>query len=232
MHYNTLFDRTLCIDELNIFDKYVFREDKFTKEESTPCLLDALVESPVFTPTLKDSIFWIVYVQIYGMDNYDKITKYMNTIMEEKQKIANLFLKEPCKIKDVNMKVTKNKMKEIISMFMINENVELYMLHAMAIYYKRKIYIYNDVTYYVITPYIHEDEPIKIYKNKSVYMYKNESLENIHKLFQLDGFERPLKALTNYKVQELREISTKLNIQVEKNDKQSHYIAITKKCML
>ena len=245
MNYHDVFIRSsINACEIGILEKYMFFHlpqvsTMVTKESletnlSTNSEKDDKMEKREII-TQKDALFWIMYIHVYSKDEYDQLTKYTNVQMEEKRKYADFFSKQPNVMKNVNMKITKNNIKEHISDFMTNSDITIDSLHVLAVFYKRKIIICNDIVYYIIEPDDYEDsyDPIVIYKKDKQYYYiMNPDLVNIQSRFLLDKHSMPLKAISSYKVDDLRNISQKLGLNPEKNDKQSHYIEITKRCIL
>jgi hypothetical protein len=237
MNYHDIFVRS-TIDASGIvgLEKYMFFHlpDEEVLRESNVASLEIVSKEVEEKPMMqKDALFWIMYIHIYSKCAYDEITRYTNTMMEEKQKIAHFFNERPNAMKNVNIKITKSKCKELVSELMINNDITMETLHALAIFYKRKVVVYNDIVSYSIEPHDYDDtaDVIQIRKkNKDYYMH--DSVAKIDDLFAIERYDAPLKAISNYKVDELRNISKRLGITPEKNDKQSHYIEIVKRCIL
>ena len=239
MNYHNIFLKTsYSACDISKLEKYMFfhiPQVKYIEQQKLECLEINESNEKMETIFQKDTLFWMMYIHIYSKEKYDELSKYTNTQMDEKQKIADFFTKTPNAMKNVNMKMTKNNIKENISDLMTNVDITIETLHVLAIYYKRKVIIYNDRVYYAIIPDDYDEtvEPLILYKKKHIYNYvMNPDIKNICDRFLLEKHDMPLKAISTYKVDELRTISNKLGINPEKNDKQSHYIAITKQCIL
>jgi hypothetical protein len=239
MNYHSFFVKTgynAC--DISRLEKYMFfhlPQIKHSEEPKQECLEINDSNEKMETIFKKDPLFWMMYIHVYSKAKYDDLSKYTNTQMDEKQKIADFFTKTPNAMKNVNMKMTKNNIKEHISDLMTNVDITVESLHVLAIYYKCKVIIYNDRVYYAIVPddYDETNEPLVIYKKNATYNYVlHPDIDNILCRFLLEKHDMPLKAISTYKVDELRTISDKLGLKPEKNDKQSHYIAITKHCIL
>lgn len=182
-----------------------------------------------------DSLFWIMYIHLHSREQYDQLTKYTNVQMNEKRKYADFFMKTPNAMKNGNWKFTKNDIKGHVSDFMTNNDITIDSLHALAVFYKRKIIICNDTVYYEIIPDDIDEslDIIVIYKrDKHFYYIDNPEISTIKSRFLLAKHDMPLKPISSYKVDELRDISRTLGLRPEKNDKQSHYIEIIRNCML
>ena len=239
MNYHDIFvKKSIDAATLSNLEKYMFFHLPTTTTkhvEHTEPVTEELHLETHESMKMKDPLFWIIFMNIYGKAKYEEITKYTNTIMDEKQKIAQFFTERPNAMKNVNMKITKNKCKEIVSELMTNVEINMESIHALAIYYKRKICVFNDVVYYDIVPEDYDDAlpTIYIYKKGKEYSLVNDATNcNVENLFRAEKHDSALKAISNYKVDELRALSQTLLLTPEKNDKLSHYIAIANKCLL
>lgn len=238
MNYHDIFVRTTVnASDIVGLEKYMFfhlPEEEELRESKDMSLEIASKEVEAKPMMQKDALFWIMYIHIYSKRAYDEITRYTNTMMEEKQKIAHFFNDRPNAMKNVNIKITKSKCKELVSELMINNDITMETLHALAIFYKRKVVVYNDIVSYSIEPHDYDDmaDVIQIRKKNKDFYYMDALVANIDDLFVIERYDAPLKAISNYKVDELRNISKRLGITPEKNDKQSHYIEIVKRCIL
>ena len=235
MNYHDIFVKeSFNVVNLGILEKYMF----FHLPTMVPVVSKETVEENLEIHELmkmKDPLFWVIFMNIYGKAKYEEITKYTNTIMVEKQKIANFFMDRPNAMKNVNMKITKSKGKELISELMTNVDINMETLHVLAIYYKRKICVFNGTVFYEIVPDDYDDmlQTIYIYKKGKEYSFVNDATKcNVENMFRIEKHDSPLKAISNYKVDELRAMSKILFLTPEKNDKLSHYVEITKRCLL
>ena len=236
MNYHDIFVKeSFNVVNLGILEKYMFfhlptMNPVISKEEKAVEHLETHESIK-----MKDPLFWIMFINMYGKAKYEAISKYTNTMMEEKQKIAQFFTERPNAMKNVNMKITKNKCKELISDLMTNADINMETLHALAIYYKRKICVFNDTVFYEILPDTYDDmfSNTYIYKKGKEYSFVNDATKcNVENMFRIEKHDSPLKAISNYKVDELRAMSKILFLTPEKNDKLSHYVEITKRCLL
>jgi len=105
----------------------------------------------VFYPRRKNSLFWSIYIQIYGFDEFFSINK---------QKLATVEMAEQSKIASylstreivTQPSVTKTRTQEIRSMLMTIDNTKpLSLLPAFAAFYKISIVVFLDpLLYYEI----------------------------------------------------------------------------------
>jgi len=205
-------------------------------------------------PREKDSIFWCIFICVHGHNEYMQIgNRYGNRELEEKYKIIEFLKKNPKLLKESNQKITNGMIQEILSEFMIIQNqTSLLGLCALAIYYKIQIILVDSSKKIGIQflPKITEDfianqdgsyKTCILYKNErqsgkyKIHSYDetNDMIEELDsKIFMLEQFSKPLKAISNYTVSQLIEISIQLGIHDEtiKMKKQDLYAKIVEYC--
>lgn len=179
-----------------------------------------------FKPTLRDTIFWCIYVAINGEAFYQSQlksgTNMINLMMNEKKAISEHFNKNATLLKNSNHKITLAKINEIKCNLMtkpIMDSVES--LIPCSIYYGRPIYVYfeeihsylrfNDKNYVS-----DEDDNSKIDDNIILLSVKDgkfaleyevgEFMKKKDALFQIQHYEKTLSGVSNYKTEEIREI--------------------------
>lgn len=183
-------------------------------------------EFHLFKPTLRDSIFWCIYVAINGEAFYQSQLKsganMINLMMNEKKAMSEHFNKNANLLKNSNHKITLAKINEIKCNLMtkpIMDSVESFI--PCSIYYGRPIYVYfeeihsylrfNDKNYVS-----DEDDNSKIDENiillsakdgKFVLEYDvGNFMKKKDALFQIQHYEKSLSGVSNYKTEEIREI--------------------------
>jgi hypothetical protein len=196
--------------------------------------------STQYFPRKPDTLFWSVYIALHGMKEYDQIgLHYGNVEIEEKQKMMELMRKTPNIIKNANKKITKVSSQEIMSDFMTNKRTTVDMLMIFAVYNNMRIILVNvdnknqpDKSYTILGSQIYT-QTIVIYKKNNYYglemEYQEQKMEEVlNNLFCMEQIDRPLKAITNYKIDELEAIAYKLNVDytTSKLKKQELYNAI------
>ena len=178
------------------------------------------INDTIFVPKEQDSLFWCYYIISSGESNYEMINvrnslvakqikiNYVNKIRMNKQTIKTYKFDTITNIES-NLAIDNNiNIKSVMSLFAIDK--------INVIFISRK-------TYYELL--MNDTEPIYIIKeleNQSKYSKKygfeiaNEnSLEQIRTtLFKLETLDKPIKALSSYKVQDLINIANKLAIEI------------------
>jgi len=210
----------------------------------------------IIQPKQPDSLFWCIYIALYGYNKYNEIGhRYGNIEIEEKQKIMEMMKKNPSKIKECPKRITKAQYQEIMSDFMTNKKITNEMLIMFALYYDIRIWIVNTASdqkniglpdSWYMDIYSNEclkKEPIIIYKkqgrSQQYFIEQSEGEQFIkitnnikNKLFRFDNYDTPLKTISNYKIIDLEIFADQLDIEFNgKYKKQEVYDKIMQKIL-
>ena len=208
-------------------------------------------EIKMFEPKQKDSIFWCIFIYIYGYNEYLTIgSRYGNRELEEKQKMISYFKENPKCLKTTNHKITNGNIQEIYSEYLSFQNETTLMgVIGLAVYYNIRILLV-DSSKNIYLDYHTNDTSTEIktcilYKNKGIrgqtkYCFDISMDENIESdekikntMLCLEHYTKPLKAVSTYKSCDLDEIVKKLNINdesIKKIKKQELYNKIVEHC--
>jgi uncharacterized protein (DUF427 family) len=213
----------------------------------------------MFEPKQKDSIFWCIFIYIYGYGEYLTIgSRYGNRELEEKQKMIAYFKENPKCLKTTNHKITNGNIQEIYSEYLSFQNETTLMgVIGLAVYYNIRILLVDSSKNIYLDYHTHTNDTsteIKtciLYKNKGIrgqtkYCFDmsmststsmNENIESEEKIKNtmlcLEHYTKPLKAISTYKSCDLDEIVKKLNINddsIKKIKKQELYNKIVEHC--
>jgi hypothetical protein len=208
-------------------------------------------EIKLFEPKQKDSIFWCIFIYIYGYSEYLTIgSRYGNRELEEKQKMITYFKENPKCLKTTNHKITNGNIQEIYSEYLSFQNETTLMgVIGLAVYYNIRILLVDSSKNIYLDYHINDTSTeIKtciLYKNKGIRgrtkycfdMSMDENIESDEKIKNtmlcLEHYAKPLKAVSTYKSCELDEIVKKLNINdesIKKIKKQELYNKIVEYC--
>jgi len=180
-----------------------------------------------YLPKRNDNLFWCIYIALYGYNKYEQISHhYGNTEIQEKQNMMELMRKTPTTVKYGGKKITKVLFQEIMSDFMTNKRITNDMLLMFAIYLNKCFLIVNvDNKHSIDKMYIElgdiSNETFIFYKHGkydfSIELSNGDEFEQkIEKirstLFRFDHYDLPLKAISNYKTDELMSMSGPLHI--------------------
>ena len=204
---------------------------KFTKNKK--------IDSIIF-PEKMDSLFWSIFISVYGYTEYEIIGRcYSNREISEKQNIMEFIKKIPKSLKNMDKKITKAMTQEILSDIVSNKTTTLDVLPAFALFYKKNIIILNEKNknvYLKINLVEDTKEYILLIKNKKGGFgldteITSEKIQSIlDTKFCLENYNKPLKAISNYKSEELTSIGEMvgMNMNNGKIKKQELYNEICK----
>jgi len=183
-------------------------------------------EKPKFwIPTKPDTLFWSIFISENGFSEFHQIGhSYGNRILEEKLKIAKWIKESPKSLKTSNHKFTNESIQETIAEFMVDQIISFKGVAALAIYYKRPIYIIHEQRKIYLKfrsgqqEHTNEETPIYVYYHnimRGEHKYKicnNEYIPSLDNLYCLESDKKPLKTIGHYKVEDLYDICSKLDI--------------------
>lgn len=188
-------------------------------------------------PSKLHTLFWAVWVAINGEQAHRNIgTRYANTEIAERQKIAEYIAEHAAEWKTAtNHKVSKVRHQEILSEVVTNyaskETPHLLLL-AFCMYYKRNVYVFNrkNNTYKkyifgggcggsVVDDETETSTEIYLeYKGKNHYSIVNDATiaqKQIADFHLLENPEKPVKGMSGYKLDELKQLLRVLDATVE-----------------
>jgi len=160
-----------------------------------------------------DKLFWCFYIIIEGADNYE-------LAKESLFKCENDFkYKSVYKIKENQSELKKAKLKhnDIESELVTSKKINLSVLHALAIAYKKSIIYMNDRIYYDFL--YGEDDYYLIEKKGDDIFIHNEDVNNKIKdiretLLCLDNSKsKIINSISYYTLKDLQDIADRLNIE-------------------
>jgi hypothetical protein len=98
----------------------------------------------IFFPKQNNSLFWCIYIQVHGLDEYKSIkTGFSNIEFNERSKIMNFIRENPHIISKSNFKITQIMLKELMSGLLSDVKTSVLSLYLYALYYKKNIYLVN-----------------------------------------------------------------------------------------
>ena len=221
------------------------------KSSEEPPLKKSSEEIKMFEPKQKDTIFWCIFIYIYGYGEYLTIgSRYGNRELEEKQKMITYFKENPKCLKTTNHKITNGNIQEMYSEYLSFQNETTLMgVIGLAVYYNIRIllvdsskniyldYHTNDTSTTIKTCILYKNQGIRGQTKYCFDMSTDENIESYEKIKNtmlcLEHYTKPLKAISTYKSCELEEIEKKLNIydeSIKKIKKQELYNKIVEHC--
>ena len=126
-------------------------------------------------------------------------------------------------MKTSDKKITKVLSQEIMSDLMTNKKTTMDMLLIIAIYNNKKIILINvdekkqPSKYYLVFGSQNYSETVVIYKKNNYYGleidYNEEKIRDLtSKLLCIEQIDKPLKSISNYKIDDLEKIAYNLNV--------------------
>lgn len=215
------------------------------KENKKTTLKEGAVSSPAWiSPSQYDTLFWCLYCIHYGYNDYHQVSRnYGIKVLEVKQKIAKWIQENPGKLKQTNYKITKASVQEILSDCLTSQK-ETNMLSLLAFlsYFNMNILIMdsNEKLIMEFIGVVGMDNPTYLIKKDTYgkYKIKEEALTIVEiqewksKCLLLDSYEKPLKSISNYKVDDLEKLAKKLGVfdEGKKYKKADLYMTIFEAC--
>jgi hypothetical protein len=208
-----------------------------------------LKEDPPIVPNQKDTLFWCLYIAIFGYNDYLQISRnYGVKELEIKQKIGEYIKENPSKLKNTNYKVTKASIQEILSELLTSQkDTSMLCLIAMTVYFNINVILINSEKKTLLEFLYNKDSDVNetdssesntfvLYKdsyNKYTIQPTPASAETIANIKQtnicLENYLKPLRAISTYKIDELCKLAERL--QIEKQPKPAMYELINTKLL-
>lgn len=184
-------------------------------------------EKEYFIPKQKDTLFWCFYIMKNGIDKYDDLNETGISIVTEKQlKIG--FVEKLRKEKQL-IKTYKFASNTHIESQLVNENkIDIATFLTLCVLENLNIVYLKKKTYYELLMNDSNDIHVVNFTDYGKFGYKlslNNDVNSIRTtLFKIDNIEKPVKALSAYKLCELVEYCTKLDIGIinEKTNKKKN----------
>jgi len=169
----------------------------------------------VFIPPEMDSLFWCLYIMKYGEIHYEMLDN-KSVVTEKKLKIEYV---EKIRLNKVLLKTYKfNTFSELENNLTNDKTLSLTSLLSLCALDNLNIMVIQNKTYYELRMNDSTDMAIiqKFDKKFGVKLADNEFAAGLkNDLIQIENVEKPLKAISAYKVNDLIAICNKLEIDVK-----------------
>ena len=176
-----------------------------------------------FYPKEKDTLFWCYYINKYGIDKYFD-NKKRSFVVEHDYKISIIE-----KIQNMKDELKLNKIKKVVveDELMNKPKIEIASIKLLMLLDNENLLLIKKNCYQKIV--FNRDKLDLSVDNYNVifcdvdnyYLQKNlndrELVDIINKSYEIDNFDKPLKGISSYKLDELHEICKKLNIELSSN---------------
>ena len=171
-------------------------------------------------PKQKNTLFWCMYIAKHGYDEYMQIrNNYGSKQLEIQQDVSKYIREHMYALKNVNTRITKAAGQEILSDLLIEtKKTSIQTLYAYLIYYKVNVIILHHSEKSILEVFyeaVSVDIPLFLIKKEKDgnYTIKEEPLtmEEYNNMkstkFCLHSIDKPMKAISNYKAEELNEVA-------------------------
>lgn len=177
------------------------------------------LDEEYFNPKQSDSLFWCFYIFKYGMDNYQLLgSNYFET--EKNLKITTIEKIRHNKPLLKNHKLRRN---EIEDELLNHERITVKSLCALCLYHNLNIMLIDNKKYFEFTVDPEQIHHVIHFINKrykleldttpdALFQYRN-------KYWKIENYDKPLKSISSYKLKEIHDICTKLDIPLQKDNK-------------
>ena len=231
---------------INAFDVLINNSQEETVETvpDEPAQQNDQIDTEFITPKQRDTLFWCLYMAKHGYDEYKEIKQnYGAKQLDIQRQIGEHLRSNLHLVKNVNMRITKASAQEILSDLLTDtKKTEMNVLYGYCIYYELNLILLNSTgeNYLeIISNTFADSHPIFViqkndrdnYSLKETPLTDEEYKQLVDTKFKLDSHLRPLKAVGNYKVDELRILADKIGIDIyeKKWSKSDLYQEITNK---
>jgi len=180
------------------------------------------VQNNIFYPKQRDQLFWIFFVIVNGNDAYETVNNYFITEKETKYKWIEDFRKNKELFKPI--KVSRNSIEDELAN---KPKISLHCIKALCHMNDINVFYIDNKKYYEMIT--NDSKPVYVIEkiNNKYGLKKNVDTETLdyyrQHYWQLENLDKPLKAISSYKVSDLTAICKKININYENLTKQKIY---------
>jgi hypothetical protein len=220
-----------------------------TKEEVK--IENKIIEEPIIvakeeliSPKQNDTLFWCLFIIHFGYGEYQEVSRnYGVKELEVKKHIGEVISKNAHEMKTTSLKITKAGVQEILSELLTSQKeTSINTMMAILVCFKFNLIMVNSTRLLMLEFIANKDNELPtyvVYKDTyGKYSVKMESLsiDEIQvmkdKMIHLESYLKPLKSISNYKVDELEILAKKMGIYEEgkKYKKTDLYQEISEAC--
>jgi hypothetical protein len=227
MTYHQCEYESYILNEINI-ENYLKYKLNSKKENNTKKPVSEIktniFNSSIYVPREQETLFWCYYIILNGEANYEMLN-VKNSLIAKQIKIN--YVSKIRENKPVIKTYKFDTITNIESNLANDNNISIKTVMSLCAIDKINLIFVSRKTYFELL--MNDSQPIYIIReldNNSKYNKKygfeiaNEaSLQNIRTtLYKIDNLDKPIKALSSYKVKDLTDICEKLAIKIHKDD--------------
>jgi len=200
----------------------------------------------LISPKQSDTIFWCLFIIHFGYGEYLEVDRnYGVKELEIKKQIGEFITTNPHKMKNTNIKITKSGVQEILSELLTSQkDTSMNCLMALLVYYNINLIMVNSSKLLMlefiaekdtedIPTYLIYKDAYNKYSVRTSRLSSDEIQEMKSKMICLESYLKPIKAASNYKVDELESLAKKMGLYEEgkKYKKMDLYNEIAEACV-
>jgi len=179
----------------------------------------------IFYPKQKDGLFWCFYITLYGFDEYDTINNFFTKEKEVKYKWIEDIRNKKEIFKPI--KVSKNTVEDELANCL---KISMTTIKAMCYLFDINIFYIDNKKFYEISTNV--NKPVYVIEKKD-HTYRLKSNLTVDQLeyyrnhfWKLENLDKPLKSISSYKINDLRDICNKIHIDYANMTRPQMYQAI------
>ena len=182
----------------------------------------------IFFPKQRDQLFWCFYIALYDLSNYDMVHNYFTSEKEIKYNWIEEFRGKKEIFKPI--KVSRNVVEDELAN---SRAITMASIKALCHLKDKNIFYVDDKKYYEI--FTNDENPVYIIEkiDGKYGLKQNVSKEKLdyyrEHYWKLENLDKPLKAISSYKANELKDICKRLHIDTLNMTKPQMYEKILTK---
>jgi len=186
-------------------------------------------EQPFFIPKQKDSLFWCFYIMKHGFEKYETID-FINIVVEKTLKIEYI---EKLRLKKDVLKTYKISPLTHIENVLLNEyKIDMKTFLSLCVLENINVLIINKKTFLsleITSTDSCKQHILHFFPDKNNYgLEKDVSELKVEeyksKLYKITSYDKPIRAISAYKSEELMEICSKLGIETFNKEKDKPFL--------
>jgi len=188
-----------------------------------PVITTAPEQIEYLSPKHQDTLFWCIYIAVFGYNDYLQVSRnYGVKELEVKQTVGNWIQKNQGKMKEANIKITKVAIQEILSELLTSvKETSIMSMVGMIVYFKINIILVDSTGALMLEFKANKDNdsyPTYVLQKDSYGKYKlrSDSLDVMQvnefkkTMVCLESYLKPLKPLSTYHIDDLKNIARRL----------------------
>ena len=187
--------------------------EKYEKKEKKRCIR---YNKNFFVPGHIDKLFWIFYILKFGFEKYELLG---SSVFQEEKSIKLEFIQHVKAKTKMLKEIYSFKRLDVCESELLNEEkISLKTFHVLCMIHNINILYINDKMYCKL--YLYDDDgedAFVIQKIGDDYVYEVDPRKEIvtnymETKFEIKNYEKPIKSVSSYKLQELKEMAEEIKL--------------------